>query len=60
VCLKLLQYPLNILKVFFLCVRKDEDVIKVHDKEVVLVEIENILNKVLETSRSIGEAKCHD
>jgi hypothetical protein len=56
----LLQYPLNILKVFFLCVRKDEDVIKVHDKEVVLVEIENILNKVLETSRSIGEAKCHD
>jgi hypothetical protein len=45
---------------FFSCIREDEDIIKVHNKKVVLVGVEDMIHEVLEASRSISETKCHD
>jgi hypothetical protein len=58
--LKLLQYLLDILDVFFLCVGEDENVIKVHNEKVVLVGVKDVVHEMLKASRSIGEPKCHD
>jgi hypothetical protein len=45
---------------FFSCIREDENVVQIYYKEVVLVEVKDMIHEVLEASRGIGEPKCHD